>query len=359
MNLKTFKEVRETTEVYPSNIGMTDSDIEAINSWFDFRLVCDNEKFPVFFGRVLTRDYKRYRELLRVEPGVSHYDWLVQQYQEAQTQATQSGESTTTGETTAENTTTTEGENTVTVIKHTEGENTFTHDTEERTQGTVTTTKDGTDTTDIGDGGYTETTNSGTDRNTSTDGGRDTTHSETTDDTKQLNKDLPQSITYNAGHQASDALGWQYPSSQGETYDETESDGYTAYGRTNTSETTHGHKVRTVTDLTNRTTYDTTDEATTDMTMTKGGTDTTETSGDETGTTTDNREESTTGSGTTTTEGHTENSGESLTRQITTGRSVDTATLLTQAVQFIQNTSAMAWLIRELEVCFYGIFEEE
>ena len=44
--------------------------------------------------RVLERDYPRYNQLLRIEPGVSQYDWLVQRYLEAQTRATKDGDTT-------------------------------------------------------------------------------------------------------------------------------------------------------------------------------------------------------------------------------------------------------------------------
>lgn len=53
-----------------------------INDWFQFREVVDDDKFAVYFKRVLNRDYNRYKELLRIEPGYAHYDWLVKNYKE-------------------------------------------------------------------------------------------------------------------------------------------------------------------------------------------------------------------------------------------------------------------------------------
>ena len=68
--------------LYPSQIEQTDR--EMINDWFDFRYVCDDEKFPVFFKRYLNLYYNRYLELQRLEPGYAKYDWLVNNYLELQ-----------------------------------------------------------------------------------------------------------------------------------------------------------------------------------------------------------------------------------------------------------------------------------
>lgn len=57
---------------------------QTIYDWFQFRPVCDNDKFNIFFNRVLNRDMGRYNELLRIQPGISNYDWLVTKYQETQ-----------------------------------------------------------------------------------------------------------------------------------------------------------------------------------------------------------------------------------------------------------------------------------
>ena len=60
---------------------------EEIKAWFGYRRVCtiNPEKFLVFFHRTLRNDHERYHQLLRIEPGVAEYDWLVQQYHERQT----------------------------------------------------------------------------------------------------------------------------------------------------------------------------------------------------------------------------------------------------------------------------------
>lgn len=53
-----------------------------IDEWFNLREVVDDDNFNTFFERVLYNDYFRYIQLLRLEPGVSEYDWLVTKYRE-------------------------------------------------------------------------------------------------------------------------------------------------------------------------------------------------------------------------------------------------------------------------------------
>lgn len=57
---------------------------ETVSAWFDKREVCDDDNFPDFFRRVIVRDYGRYYELLRIEPGYAQFDWLVEEYLELQ-----------------------------------------------------------------------------------------------------------------------------------------------------------------------------------------------------------------------------------------------------------------------------------
>lgn len=83
--LKTFAEIlTETTAqaLYPEHID--EATRQTIFEWFQFRVVCDDQKFPVFFRRVLVRDYPRYLELLRIQPDPAKYDWFVENYLERQ-----------------------------------------------------------------------------------------------------------------------------------------------------------------------------------------------------------------------------------------------------------------------------------
>ncbi len=347
--------------MYPATVPLTDAEIETINSWFDSRYVCSNKNFVRFFGRVLVNDYKRYRELLRIEPGISQFDWLVQQYSESQTQETHTDETTTSGTTSQSTSGETSGTSTASTTTHEEGETSGT--TSQTVTGTseqdgTTTVQENTETTSENTTGHSVT----LDRTENQASGSDTTHSETDDtgDTKGLTKDSPMSISY-AGQTSIPALNWEYPSGQTEQVnsDTSETDGSTTYGRkdvtthTYTAEDTSegggtGERTSTTTTGTEGSTSQSTSGSTSGTSETDGTVTTTTTNGTET-------EGSTSG----TTSGTSESEREGLIRSISTGRSVDTATLLRQAREYIQNTSAMMWLIKELEPCFFAFYDED
>lgn len=64
---------------------------QTIFDWYQFREICDDEKFDVFFLRVLKENINRYNQILRIQPGIAEYDWLVQRYLESQTTDSGSG----------------------------------------------------------------------------------------------------------------------------------------------------------------------------------------------------------------------------------------------------------------------------
>lgn len=79
---KTFSQIIDDGYTYPTIIP---PDLQAvIYDWYQFRHVCDNDKFGVMFSRLLRSDYEQYKQLLRIEPGIAQYDWLVSQYHELQ-----------------------------------------------------------------------------------------------------------------------------------------------------------------------------------------------------------------------------------------------------------------------------------
>ena len=71
-------------DVFPLEID--DALRETIKKWYKYRRICviNPEKFIVFFQRTLLAHYLRYRELLRIEPGIAKFDWLVETYREMQ-----------------------------------------------------------------------------------------------------------------------------------------------------------------------------------------------------------------------------------------------------------------------------------
>lgn len=80
MENKKFMEIIEEGYSFPEEID--DPTQEAIISWFYDRRVCDNEKFERFFNRELLLRYPQYVQLLRIDPTVSGFDWLVTDYTE-------------------------------------------------------------------------------------------------------------------------------------------------------------------------------------------------------------------------------------------------------------------------------------
>lgn len=69
------------SEIFPTEVS--DLDRALIHSWYDMRVVCDDNNFPRFFRRELAKDYPIYLQMVRIQPGVdggAAYDWLVQNY---------------------------------------------------------------------------------------------------------------------------------------------------------------------------------------------------------------------------------------------------------------------------------------
>lgn len=118
-----------------------------IFDWFQYREVCDDDKFNTFFNRTLVRDLPQYEQLLRIEPGVAEYDWLVEEYLESQRTHTGSNSDTLSGNVTTDRsgTVTTEGTG-KSVTNATSSETaTDTDSTNETIDATSTLTKTGTE----------------------------------------------------------------------------------------------------------------------------------------------------------------------------------------------------------------------
>ena len=340
----------------------------ALYDWFQFREVCDDEKFPVFFTRLLNRDYDQYEQILRIEPGVANYDWLVQEYRELQNYVNGKIEKTASGsiETGGEDSHTTEYGKTVT---HTGGHSI--------TDGT--TVVNGSDaTTDtrqkVTTGGWTDTNTDGrtiTDtQNIQTIGGDDsttTTRGWNSTNQKQLQKQNPMSISYTGGVaepatsgtevNAGGSLDWTTATAQGanfgrddngeevtnhqghiQTQNQRQTTGTNQDVRAYNSltETNSGGVTHTINKTETRN-YEDIDS----LELTDGGSDTTS------GSSSSSTSKSESG----------EVSDERLQQQIYTGRHEDPATILKRAANFILHTNAFEWLQNQLEVCFMGIYD--
>lgn len=350
--------------MYPTGLDVFQADKEAINSWFDTRYVVDNDKFVVFFQRVLIRDYGRYRELLRTQPDISKFDWLVQQYMESQTYEKGTNSNATTGATsTTGSTKSTSNGTTSTTRRDNETANYNGTETSNDTNSdstTRTTTNSGADT-------VSHTGTESREGNTTVEAsGSDSTKTNGHNNVKGLTRESPMSISYRNGGASIDgekgntgALEWEYPSAQTETDTRNISNSTTTYGRkdeTGTSDsvtqtaqdtTTHGHIITEAGSTKSSRQATTTDQHS--NAVERIGTDTDVTTGNNVNDSTTNGTSSTSTSG----------SNQHLTQHVNTGRSVDTATLLTQAQAYIMNSSAFEWLYKQLDVCFMGIYNDD
>ena len=337
--MKTFQAIIDEygeNAVYPSLDGLDDGFKNAVSMWFSSREVSSDQNFIRFFQRILVRDFGQYKQLLRIEPGVASYDWLVQKYNEAMTETTKNSSESTSGETSQ----------------------TVTYDLENASQSSGTENVDKLTTNDLYDA-KTNTrtlTHGATVSTVATDtnqaGGSDVHTGNTKTDTKSLQKESPMSISYSGGvnidgtgSQTRQGLDWQYPSAQGETAGVDESSDTTAYGRSDTrtlnSTVTNGGDDLTVDSgsVTKTGTVSEGTEKTDSATVTATKTGTTGTAGESSGTRTE--------------------TGTDVVKHIDTGRAVDISTLLVNATSFIVNSSAWEWIRKRLEPCFMAIYSDD
>lgn len=290
---------------------------QTIFDWFQFREVNDNEKFPVFFNRELSISMRKYLQLLRIEPGqtltfpdgtsrVVTYDWMIQQYREQREIGTRAG-----------STNDTEYTDTSTYGSMV-GEKTSTRETDDH---------EVTDRDVVSNGGY-------TDSSSSTSKNKGKSENSQSSDSMTLGKSSPQSISYpSATGGMPNGLDWTYPSTQGENKGTSSANGKTE-DEGQTSSSGSGSNNNTVGE---------------DIDRQKTGLDEyTENSGQ------------TTQGATNTSRINNGSSAESTDRKVMeAGRQIDPATLLENAVSFIQNSSAWKFLYNRLDTCFMGIYEQE
>lgn len=361
--------------------------LDEIFAWFQFRQVCDNDCFQDYFNRQLKRIQRQY--LLYLRNDMTTWDPMVVDYMERQIIADKTGTSstTTTGEQSSTRNGTVKHETTgedVTTSKGTSG-NTRTLDTDVVTDGTMqasgadTVTEDSTRTDDL-----TKTRNL---KDVRTDALKQTTsNAELTSeisDTRRLQGNTPDSATYGTGSSQSLAppaegmpavdhasgapatLNWTYTGAQEEqlgTGDRTsQSQGETDNSGTVTSEGTGDEKETgtVANEGTRNTQYGRKD--TEHSSVSQGGTieDAGSTTGEQTTkygrTLTDTNEltDSQTSNGT--------SKGDSSEvmnhKERYSGRHLAPPELLRKAQEYIVSSNSLAWLIDNLETCFFQIYE--
>lgn len=287
---------------------MKETDKQTLNDWFQFREVVDDEKFPIFFARALNLYYNHYLELIRIEPGLAHYDWFVADYHETQTNT---------------RTTTSSSGN-----SHSTGNN-------NGNSNTTNTTKDGREITN-------KTTHSGKDETTNTSDGTNENHEKTQNNNVAAQKTLPQdssgvvSIKNNIGSVGSSGNMVAVDTLQLKEleYASAFSEGSTESAN-NTNGTTHDESK-------GSTTYgqviDNTQSVTGDLVVEN------------------NNENHSDNSSTTDTSSTGNTTGEM--RNISTGRTAMTAAaIIREAVPVIEATIAFSWLKEKLEPCFMAVYD--
>lgn len=333
-------------------IDISDETVEqACADWFKYRyLGFENvDKFTDIFRRNVSVLYPIYKEKLRIQPGVSQYDWLVTTYRERQLKTTGNNENTTTYNT---NTATIEnGSNTDTKTGNvivTNGGTTIDTKT-----GSVSETKvDGKHTTEVSPHVSRVSTNGGHVSNWSGDTSVQAVNPMSksySDFTTNTDGDIEETgVAYSRAYNGlPKKLDWATLSQQGQT-------GHRDYNvdkRTVTESYKYGSDGRgdvTVTegDAASPDSRSTTYNSVKDL----HAIDTTTTTQD---TTTDTSKNSKNGTVTHTGTDSVVDTNDRTDREQVTGRDGDIGELLRKATDFIERSSAWIWLREQLDCCFY------
>lgn len=296
--LLTFNEVLENGYTFPESVDSATA--ELITEWFRFRYT--GKRFTEFFNRSLKLNYPYYRQLLRVDPTVTKYDWFVDNYTERQITtdetATNSGTHSETNASADNHTTTDSGSGTIETKTAGSGNSTVTYNSQDN------------------------------DTSTQADNNRSTGFS----------RQAPMSGEYNTTRNASSLTAG------------------------NKSIDAHTEVIAYPNIVNPTATTDTLNEQSTaiDSTHAKTGQDTTlnsDSTNSDTTTTTSNTS-NTAGTNNSTVNGS--NSGtntiDRVLQEIATGRNESIASLLSQATAVIENSRAWDYLFRELDKCFIQSF---
>lgn len=349
----TFQEIiQKDPTIWTAEIK--DIDKKTITDWFQFREVCDDEKFKVFFQRILNTNYHLYLEKQRLEPGYARYDWLVNQYLELQRKnkstltgsrdGTSGAKTTATREIDYKNTNNSTNENISNSTSNSENSNTTTNNLSNSSTTAVSSKNNQTQKTTSSNENTSATFNSG--------------------DSVSANKELPFessnipakniSVKYKdqviGSFNGIGPLDFTAATSQSET---TNFSSQSNNGQSmNSSSISYEGEADTVS-----TTASTTDTGTVTAAGTgkviNATTDNMSVSGSSTnkGNETNNNQVNSSNS-----ENHSENSENDETLQ-QAGRQGNIAAILEEASSFIETSSAFTWFRKQLETCFINVFE--
>lgn len=374
---------QEALENNPNLITADIDDVlkQAIYDWFYDWQIFDDAKFGAYFNRVLNRDYERYQQMLRIQPGEAKYDWLVGNYMEKEvtSQGMTSGTSTTTSETIGTNAATTETSHTGTEKQSDTGTSSKTSNGTDTTDisGSETNTRTGSETDSATHGlGATKSTQSTKNNQshksetTGNDSQTGTTYTGQDSATKQgpMDASIASSGTTNGvpsvsvsygGHASTIATSYNAQATSGSSSNSsTQTDSYSGDADTVTTST----NAVTNTDSGTKTydsVKDTKEYVGREDKVTRSATESGTTGSD--GTTTYDTKDTTTqtgsNNGTTTQNGTTSGSSSDTQHERFTGRTETPADIISRAVAFIQTTNAWEWLEARLEPLFIMVYD--
>lgn len=339
---------------YPEIVDDPTKDL--IFDFFQYREVCDNDKFNTFFNRTLNTAMRKYNQLLRIQPGqvigdiVVTYDWLVQEYKERQSSMTKGVDhyGYTTDTNSRSSSTENGGDVVTTDIRHDTTDRLSSRMTGEEGQDSTSTVSE--DERNLLDSSAREDVSNNTSSSVDT---NSHTGSDSSND-KSLGKNAPQSISYSGGGSGMPSnLDWQYPGEQSESKHSgsdssdddraasTIQDGDVISSDTSAHTGTQSASGSSLTDKVNS--------------RDESGVENTEFSGDGTTTVTDRSTVDVLESGEIRRDVNLFDSEDALTRDQENGRSLDIATLLSNAKDFILGSSAWDFLYGQLDKCFISV----
>lgn len=371
-DLMTLKELTTETEWTMARLcagTQIDSATQAeIFNWYQYRKVCDNDKFPAFFNRQLSLYENQYLAQIRLE--MVEWDPLVADYMERQILRATTGSSEATGsasgskshsgrggKTITQDTTTrvdTTGSNTGVMddvtSSSTEGQTVghATDNKQEETSGTKTSITDGT----------TSSNTTGQAQSQSSD------HAQATGDNQALAGSTPDSALYPASG-FPEGLAWRYASAQNESKSATDTQSTHTDNSQNSSQTA-GTDHRSTTDTTeNETdTYNVHNETTSTSSDTDGTehktlseTNQSQTTGRGTGQTIEQDNSSSAETNRSSSFENKSNAENEDTRERYTGRHASPQELLNAARNYIRKTNAFEWLLNHLDNVFLMVYD--
>ena len=297
---KTFSQWLTDNPTFYDNLleaGLIDSaTVGALQFWFMYRTICDDDRFSIYYWRQLNLVLPRYNKLIRLEN--TEFDALVSDYRERQ------------------------------IFRNSSETGTELTSLEKAGSGSDESTRVSVRTPNLTTTDESESSTSGT--SSSTDTASTQSSSSTESNSVNVGKQSPQSISYESGVTAGEipALNWSYMSAQQQGKSDSESASSSSSTNDRSADNTQDTETSNVNHLTGN---DTTNE-----TINKSRLDSTSEDGSKS----------------------IEKVGSSIERKQFTGRTgLTPQEALQKAMSYVKISSSFEWLKNQLEVCFLSIYD--